>query len=85
MEKTYTYEITENGYKILLNGVDYMVQEEPYIPDPSKTYEENAQAQIAEMQKADAQAGQAQTEEEERLTNIELALAELYESIEGGN
>lgn len=91
MEKTYSYEITENGYYILINGEKVIHQYEPYIPDPNKTYEENAKAQIAEMQEADVKAEQTQIEEEttkalqeERITNIELALAELYETIEGG-
>ena len=85
MEKTYTYEITENGYYILINGKKAIHQYEPFIPDKSKSYEENAQAQIAEMQEADANVAQEQTTLEnlqEQITNLELALAEIYE---GGN
>ena len=84
MEKNYTYEITENGYYILINGEKVIHQYEPFIPDKTKSYEENAQAQIAEMKQSDKQLSMEQTTIEslqEQITNIELALAEL---VEGG-
>lgn len=84
MEKNYIYEITENGYYILINGEKVIHQYEPFIPDKTKSYEENAQAQIAEMKQSDKQLSMEQTTIEslqEQITNIELALAEL---VEGG-
>lgn len=86
MEKNYTYEVTENGYYILINGAKAIHQYEPFIPDKTKSYEENAQAQIAEMQANDAKSATEQTTIEslqEQVTNLELALAEIYEN--GGN
>lgn len=45
------YEITENGYHIYDRNdpMFHIHQYEPYIPDPSKSYEENAQAHIAKI------------------------------------
>ena len=45
------YEITEDGYHIYDRNdpLFHIHQYEPYIPDPAKSYEENAQAQIAEL------------------------------------
>lgn len=47
------YEITENGYHIYDRNdpLFHVHQYEPYIPDHSKSYEENAQAQIEELTK----------------------------------
>ena len=47
------YTIEENGYHIYdRNDPLYHIhQYEPYIPDPTKSYEENAQAQIEELTK----------------------------------
>ena len=42
--KQVAYEVTDNGYKIFLDGQLWIHQYEPYIPDPSKSYEENALA-----------------------------------------
>lgn len=41
---TYWYEILDDGYKIYIGDVDYPTyhQYEPFIPDHSKSYEENA-------------------------------------------
>lgn len=46
------YVIEENGYHIYdRNDPLYHVhQYEPFIPDKSKSYEENAKAQIAELE-----------------------------------
>ena len=53
MEKDLYYVIEENGYHIYdRNDPNYHIhQYEPYIPDPTKSYEENAQAQIEELTK----------------------------------
>lgn len=47
------YVIEENGYHIYDRNdpLFHIHQYEPYIPDKSKTYEENAQAQIEELSK----------------------------------
>lgn len=47
------YELTENGYHIYDRNdpLFHVHQYEPYIPDPTKSYEENAQAQIEELTK----------------------------------
>lgn len=82
MEKTYTYEITENGYYILIDGEKVIHQYEPYIPDKTKTYKENAEAQIEELKKADEQTKNEKTDIEQLkqdVTDIQLALTEIYE------
>lgn len=45
------YEVYERGYHIYdkNNPMFHVHQYEPYIPNPSLTYEENAQAQIEEL------------------------------------
>lgn len=45
------YELTSDGYYILDHDdpLFRVHQYEPYIPDPSKTYEENAIAQMAAL------------------------------------
>lgn len=83
MEKVYDYELTEDGYFIFIDGKKVMHQYEPYIPDPSKSYEENAIAQIEELKEADKQSAQEQTNMEslqEQVTDLQLALAEIYEN-----
>lgn len=69
----YTYEIKENGFIILKHGRPYMVQLEPYIPNPSISYEENAQEMIAELTKPAPIV--AADPMEERLAAIEIAMA----------
>ena len=51
MVKDLYYEITENGYHIKDRNdpLFHVHQYEQYIPDPSKSYEENAQAQMHEL------------------------------------
>ena len=53
MEKDLYYEIYENGYHIYDRNdpLFHVHQYEPYIPDHTKSYEENAQAQIEELTK----------------------------------
>lgn len=53
MVKNLYYVIEENGYHIYdrNNPLFHIHQYEPYIPDRSKSYEENAQAQIEELMK----------------------------------
>ena len=82
MENTYTYEITENGYYISINGEKVIHQYEPYIPDKSKSYEENAKAQIEELKASEEAQKEEKTQMEQMqqdITDIQLALVELYE------
>ena len=53
MEKDLYYETYENGYHIYDRNdpLFHVHQYEPYIPDHTKSYEENAQAQIEELTK----------------------------------
>lgn len=51
--KELSYEVTEDGYFIYLNGNKWIHQYEPYIPDHNISYEENAVAQIKELVKGD--------------------------------
>ncbi len=76
MEKNYTYEITDNGYYILVDGVRAIHQYEPYIPDKTKSYEENAKAHIEGLKKQDELALKKQNEpsNEERISALEDAV-----------
>ena len=51
MEKDLYYVIEENGYHIYDRNdpLFHIHQFEPFIPDHTKSYEENAQAQIEEL------------------------------------
>ena len=83
MENTYTYEVTENGYYIYINGKKVIHQYEPYIPNPSISYEENAKAQIEELKASEEAEKEKKTDIEQMksdITDIQLALVELYES-----
>ena len=85
--KQISYEVTDNGYKIYLDGQQWIHQYEPYIPNPSISYEENAIAQIEEIYNGHQQALKEQQEQaslQEQITDIELAIAELYELQQGG-
>ena len=44
-----TYKIKENGYEIYKDGVLWITQYEPCIPNPNLSYEENAIEQIEEL------------------------------------
>ena len=79
-----TYEILDNGYIIKNNGKDWIVQLEPCIPDKSKSYEENAQAQIDAILNPPAPAPNEIDELREEITNTQLALTEVYELLVGG-
>ena len=82
MENTYTYEVTENGYYILINGEKVIHQYEPYIPNPNLSYEENAKAHIEELKASKEAEKEEKTDIEQMksdITDIQLALVELYE------
>ena len=85
--KQISYEVTNDGYKIYLDGQLWIHQYEPYIPDKSKSYEENAIAQIEELYngyQASLKEQQEQASIQDQITNLELAIAELYETQQGG-
>lgn len=76
-----TFEILENGYKINLDGNPWIKQVEPYIPYRNVSYEESCLMQIEDLCKAEE-------DEQKRLdeiTEMQLAIAELYEMVLGGN
>lgn len=79
-----TYEILENGYKILNNGKPWIVQLEPCIPNPSKSYEENAKAQIEEILNPPTPEPNEIDVLKEEVLNTQLALTEVYEMLLGG-
>lgn len=79
-----TYEVLENGYKILNNGKDWIVQVEPCIPDKSKSYEENAKAQIDEILNPPTPEPNEIDLMKEEILNTQLALTEVYEMLLGG-
>lgn len=81
MKDRITYEILENGYKINLDGKTWIKQTEPYIPYPELSYEEGCLKQIDDLCRADEEAQNKQDE----ITEIQLAIAELYEMMLGGN
>lgn len=88
MEKIYGYEVTENGYFILLNGEKVIHQYEPFIPNKDLSYEENAKTQIKEMQEVDINANKEIEQDkirieklEKQVTDLELALAKI---VQGG-
>ena len=76
--KNYSYEITDDGYYILINGKRVIHQYGIYIPDSTKSFEENAIAQIEELKESDKRSVNS-INDSERITNLELAFAEMYE------
>lgn len=75
-----TYEIVENGYKINLDGNPWIKQIEPYIPYKNLSYEENCAKQIDELCKIE----EDEKNKADEVTELQLAIAELYEMILGG-
>ena len=67
-----TYEILENGYRINLDGKIWIEQTEPYIPNPSISYEENAIAQIEELVAMHENAKNEQMEKEALIEQVKL-------------
>ena len=77
MRDRITYEILENGYIINLDGKPWIEQTEPYIPYPNLSYEEGCLKQIDDLCKSQEEAVSLQ----DQITNLELAMAEIYESL----
>ena len=72
MRDRITYEILKNGYKINLDGQPWIEQVEPYIPNPSISYEENAIAQIEELVAMHENAKNEQMEKEALIEQVKL-------------
>ena len=72
MRERITYEILENGYRINLDGKPWIEQLEPYIPNPSISYEENAIAQIEEIVAMHENAKNEQVEKEQLMEQVKL-------------
>lgn len=71
-----TYEITSTGYKILNDGVVWIVQEGEYATIfPGDTMEERAQAHI------DSLSGTTTPSKDEEITQLQQQLAELQEEL----
>ena len=70
--KELSYEVLEDGYKIYLDGGDFIHQYEPYIPNPSISYEENAIAQIEELVAMHENAKNEQVEKEQLMEQVKL-------------
>lgn len=48
-----TYTISSDGYDIFRNDTLWITQHEPHIPNKKLSYEENAQAHIAQLVEAE--------------------------------
>ena len=72
MRDRITYEILENGYRINLDGKLWIEQTEPFIPNPSISYEENAIAQIEELVAMHENAKNEQMEKEQLIEQVKL-------------
>ena len=70
--KQLSYEVTDDGYKIYLDGQQWIHQYEPYIPNPSISYEENAIAQIEELVVMHENAKEEQMEKEKLMEQVKL-------------
>jgi hypothetical protein len=79
--KELSYELLEDGYKIYLDGGDFIHQYEPFIPNPKMTYEENAVAQIEELVAMHENALKEQQAKLEAEQKAEQEKAQLLEQI----
>ena len=70
--KQISYEVIDDGYKIYLDGQLWIHQYEPFIPNPSKSYEENAIAQIEELVAMHENAKNEQMEKEALMEQVKL-------------
>lgn len=79
-----TYKILDNGYQILKDDKVWIEQVEPFIPDNTKSYEENAKAQIEELLNPPTPEPNEMDIMKEEILNTQLALTEVYEMLLGG-
>ena len=77
MRDRITYEILENGYEIKLDGKLWITQDTTNLPYPNLTLEECCLKQIDEICTPQEEAVSLQ----DQITNLELAMAEIYESL----
>ena len=77
MRDRITYEILENGYEIKLDGKLWITQDTTNLPYPNLTLEECCLKHIDEICTPQEEAVSLQ----DQITNIELAMAEIYESL----
>ena len=75
-----TYEINENGYAINLDGKLWITQDTTNLPYPNLTLEECCLKQIEDLCKPQEEEVSLQ----DQITDIELAISELYEAQQGG-
>ena len=75
-----TYEIIEGGYMLLLDGKPWIKQHAEHVLYPDLTLEENAIKHIEELCKPIVEKPTI----EEQITELQLAIAELYEVQQGG-
>ena len=77
MRERITYEILENGYRINLDGKLWITQDTINLPYPNLTLEECCLKQIDDICTPQEEAVSLQ----DQITNLELAMAEIYESL----
>lgn len=70
-EQSISYEITDNGYSIYLDGNLWITQYEPYIPYPDLGYEGSCLKQIGELATVPEQQVDEVTSTENRLSSLE--------------
>lgn len=77
MRERITYEILENGYRINLDGKLWITQDTTNLPYPNLTLEECCLKHIDDICTPQEEAVSLQ----DQITNLELAMAEIYESL----
>lgn len=77
-EQKVSYEVSDDGYDIYLDGRPWMVQHEPYIPYPQLGYEGSCLKQIEDLCNPPAPPKSAM---EERVTSLEDMIIEMSEII----
>ena len=77
MRDRITYEILENGYEIKLDGKLWITQDTTNLPYPNLTLEECCLKQIDDI----CTPQEAAVSLQHQITNLELAMAEIYESL----
>lgn len=75
-----TYEILEDGYRLYLNGKSWIKQHKEHVFYPELSLKENAEKHIEELCKSSVE----QPTVEEQITELQLAITELYEMQLGG-
>lgn len=76
-----TYEILEDGYMLKLDGKDWIKQHTEHVFYPELSLKENAEKHIEELCKEVV----PEPTVEEQITEMQLAITELYEMTLGGN